>query len=465
MKKIKLIAFLSILLGITACSKNDDKETTVYTITFDTDGGTPVPPAQRVEAGQTAVSPTTNPGKAGYVFVFWYLNDADRAYNFQTPVNNDLTLLAKWQEEATVEYWQVNWNLNGGSWTSEDNHASQVVKRGTLAEPNAPVRSAYTFGGWYQDAALSNPVSFPYDVSSVTNHIILHAKWIPDEGEEDHFASVAGFSTWLQSQPENTPETAYRVNLKDINLDSGNNWGDLGIVIGKTNRTKYIDLDLGMCYGSAIPDGYRSGNTTYGAFVDCDNLVAIKLPPHLISIGAYAFYNCDGLTVLNFPQGLEYIGDYAYCSSNKLTSIHLPEGLKFIGESTFRECRSLTTVTMHDYVETIGTMAFYGDTKLESINLSKRLKSIEKETFAYCDKGLKSITIPESVATIKTWAFYDCEALAEVIMESAFPPYIPNSVFLYTSPSLQIKVPPSSVEVYQAAEGWNEYANKIVPIG
>lgn len=57
MKKIKLIAFLSILLGITACSKNDDKETTVYTITFDTDGGTPVPPAQRVEAGQTAVSP------------------------------------------------------------------------------------------------------------------------------------------------------------------------------------------------------------------------------------------------------------------------------------------------------------------------------------------------------------------------------------------------------------------------
>jgi len=159
------------------CSSDDDDKT-VYTVTFDTDGGSPVPSVQRVEEGSLATAPSTNPIKAGYTFVYWHLTGASTAYNFQNPVKDDITLRAKWQEQKTAEYWQVTWSLNGGSWPSGDNHVTQVVKGGTLAEPAAPVKSGSTFDGWYKEAGLTNKVTFPYDVSTLTANFTLYAKWV-----------------------------------------------------------------------------------------------------------------------------------------------------------------------------------------------------------------------------------------------------------------------------------------------
>ncbi|RRC96624.1 InlB B-repeat-containing protein, partial [Prevotella sp. OH937_COT-195] len=84
----------------------------------------------------------------------------------------------KWQPEAQAEYWQVTWELNGGAWPSEgDNHAVQVLKGGTLAEPAPPVKANHTFEGWYKEAGLTNKVNFPYNVSNVTANFTLYAKW------------------------------------------------------------------------------------------------------------------------------------------------------------------------------------------------------------------------------------------------------------------------------------------------
>ena len=176
MKKILFIALLGIaIMGLASCGKEEVK--TYYTVTFDADGGTPVPEKQSVEAGKTATAPATNPTKQGFVFVYWSA-DGTNAYDFQSPVMRNLTLRARWQAEAQAEYWQVAWELNGGAWPAEgDNHATQVLKGGTLAEPAAPVKNGSTFEGWYKDAALTNKVDFPYDVSGVTANFTLYAKW------------------------------------------------------------------------------------------------------------------------------------------------------------------------------------------------------------------------------------------------------------------------------------------------
>lgn len=180
MKKIWLIALISIVLGVVSCSEDDDEKTT-YIVTFDTNGGSPVPSAQTVEAGNTATAPSTDPVKTGYTFIFWHVNSSATAYNFQTPVKSNITLYAKWQEESTTEYWQVTWNLNGGTWPSDDNHATQVPKAGTLSEPMAPVKIGNTFEGWYKEAALTNKVTFPYDVSNITGNFSLYAKWTTED--------------------------------------------------------------------------------------------------------------------------------------------------------------------------------------------------------------------------------------------------------------------------------------------
>ena len=72
--------------------------TEVYTVTFDSYGGTPVPPAQEVEYGLTATKPA-DPTLKGYTFAFWYLGEDEQnatAYDFNTPVTENITLTAKW---------------------------------------------------------------------------------------------------------------------------------------------------------------------------------------------------------------------------------------------------------------------------------------------------------------------------------------------------------------------------------
>ena len=168
----------------------------MYSITFDADGGVPIPPKQAVEVGETAVVPVPNPTKQGYVFKFWSLSGENTAYNFQTAVNSNITLVAEWQAEATVEYWKVTWQLNGGAWTTGYTPSTQVVKGGTLSEPSEPTKAGSTFGGWYKEAALTNKVAFPYNVSSLTADFTLYAKWENENGGSTTSFTIRNTNDW-----------------------------------------------------------------------------------------------------------------------------------------------------------------------------------------------------------------------------------------------------------------------------
>ena len=68
-----------------------------YTVTFNSYGGTPVPPAQEVEYGHTATEPAA-PEKTGYTFDGWYLGD--EKYDFSAAVEQNITLTAKWEKKT-----------------------------------------------------------------------------------------------------------------------------------------------------------------------------------------------------------------------------------------------------------------------------------------------------------------------------------------------------------------------------
>ena len=65
-----------------------------YTVTFDSNGGSDIEP-QTVKEGEKAVKPA-DPTKDKYIFDKWLLNNND--YDFDTPVVQDITLVAKWYE-------------------------------------------------------------------------------------------------------------------------------------------------------------------------------------------------------------------------------------------------------------------------------------------------------------------------------------------------------------------------------
>ena len=72
------------------------------TVTFNSDGGTPVEGA-KVLRGQTVAKPTDDPTKTGYTFIGWA--DADGAYDFSKPVIAQLALTAKWEKKPSSGYY------------------------------------------------------------------------------------------------------------------------------------------------------------------------------------------------------------------------------------------------------------------------------------------------------------------------------------------------------------------------
>lgn len=146
-------------------------------VSFETNGGTPVA-SKQVAVGSKVSKPTT-PTKSGYIFEDWY-KDASlkQKYNFDDVVNGNLTLYAKWIENANVDVtvkYTVTFNSNGGSAVS-----AQTVNKGDYATEKTPTKSGYEFVGWYSDVSLETEFDFSTQISS---NIVLYAKWeyIPKE--------------------------------------------------------------------------------------------------------------------------------------------------------------------------------------------------------------------------------------------------------------------------------------------
>ena len=145
--------------------------TEVYTVTFDSYGGTPVPPAQEVEYGLTATKPA-DPTLKGYTFAFWYLGEDEQnatAYDFNTPVTENITLTAKWN----INKYTVTFNSYGGTPVPP----VQEVEYGlTATKPADPTLKGYTFAFWYLGEDEQNATAYDFD-TPVTENITLTAKW------------------------------------------------------------------------------------------------------------------------------------------------------------------------------------------------------------------------------------------------------------------------------------------------
>ncbi|MBE5737608.1 MAG: hypothetical protein E7348_04325 [Clostridiales bacterium] len=74
----------------------------VFTVTFDTDGGTEIE-AQEVNAGSKATEPTA-PVKEGFTFDGWFAEEnGTEAFDFNTAIDADITLYAKWTAIPVVD--------------------------------------------------------------------------------------------------------------------------------------------------------------------------------------------------------------------------------------------------------------------------------------------------------------------------------------------------------------------------
>jgi uncharacterized repeat protein (TIGR02543 family) len=123
----------------------------IYTVTFDSNGGSAVS-SQNVTSGGQATSPA-NPSLEGYTFEGWFTDDDTFlvAYVFSTPVTSNITLYAKWDvasEEPTEDIvYTTGWEdgTNENAYSSVKSITSYSVAwslgYGNVVSSSAPVHS------------------------------------------------------------------------------------------------------------------------------------------------------------------------------------------------------------------------------------------------------------------------------------------------------------------------------------
>ncbi len=136
---------------------------TTHKVTFDNGSTTSV---QYIEDGVSVVEPKS-PTKENATFKYWVKNGTTDAYDFSTPVTEDITLKATYDAIYTVKF-----NTNGGGTIPY-----QTVKAGgTVVEPKNPTKDKTYFKQWVKVSTDGTEATEAYDFSAtVTESFTLKA--------------------------------------------------------------------------------------------------------------------------------------------------------------------------------------------------------------------------------------------------------------------------------------------------
>ena len=227
----------------------------VYTVSFDTDGGSAVA-AQTILRGQKAAEPTACE-KAGYNFAGWYLGES--RFDFNAAITEDITLTAKW----TVNQYTITYDLNGG--TAEGNPDIYTVETDSFTLKN-PTRPGYTFTGW-SGTGLDGSDNLPVTIEKgSTGERSYTAHWRYNGG------SSGGSSSYPITVPGKTENGSVTVSPRSaekgdpvtitVKPDSGYQLDDLAVTDKNGREVKLTDKGNGK-YTFTMPSGKVKINATF----------------------------------------------------------------------------------------------------------------------------------------------------------------------------------------------------------
>lgn len=378
----------------------------MYTVAFDTNGGTDVEPKQ-VEEGTVIEEPTVT--KTGYT-LSW-------DYDFANPITTNVTITASW----TATQYKITYVL-GICENGEGNPTTYTIEDAeiTLA---LPIKTGYecswdnggkiesgstgdkTFTASYtviiynitynysgEETIDANPLTYTVNTNTITLAL-------PTAKEGYHFSWSDGGKIARGS----TGDKTFTLNvIADVTLSVN------GTTVTGLNNTEITELViLSEYYGKEV----TSINT--GAFSGKTSLTKVTIKDGITAIGDNAFENCTALASITLPSDLTNLGNYAFSGCTALTSIKIPGGVNSIGNYAFSGCTALTSVTLLEGITSIGSSAFINCTHLTQIIIPDSVVSIEQYTFKGCAR-ITSVVIGSGVTSIGNGAFEEDTRLSTV---------------------------------------------------
>lgn len=190
------------------------------------------------------------------------------------------------------------------------------------------------------------------------------------------------------------------------------------------------------------------------AFANCSSIRSVKIPSSVKKFDTFAFSGCSGVDSVfiddleswcNIDRGYNgeasplYNGARLFVSGNELKDLVVPASITTIQPGTFYGCESLKTIQLHNGISEISPYLFKGCTGLTNITISGHIKKIGYDAFANCiglknvtieegvvelggqvflnDSNMVAISLPKSLGSIDSYAFYRCNSLNAVYIE------------------------------------------------
>ena len=231
----------------------------------------------------------------------------------------------------------------------------------------------------------------------------------------------------------------------DANGDGEMSWQEVSNItdLGKaftnnTQITRFFELEFFQGLTS-IADS---------AFMGCTNLQEVMMPQAITRIGGHAFEGCGRLMFAEIPEMVTTIGDYAYQECTSVTSLFIPFETTSISNSAFRGCSNLEYINVSEQ-----------NTIYDSRNECNALIETSSNTLVL---GCKNTVIPNTVVTIGTWAFYECD-FEQVLQIPSSIKVIEQSAFNSASGIGQVSFPEGLEEIKDWAFNWCDFESLTLP--
>lgn len=162
------------------------------------------------------------------------------------------------------------------------------------------------------------------------------------------------------------------------------------------------------------------------------------------------------LTIDKRPYQVVGLKESAFEYNNHNQYVSLPPSITEIASSAFRCCPDLTSIEMPG-VQKIRAYAFFR-TGFETLTLPEGLKSVGTYAFGECH-NLRYLELPSSIEYIGERAFNGCEHLDTVKVNFATPIELGPSAFIWKRPNtpyrtIVLSVPKGSKDAFNEADQW-----------